>query len=900
VTDARLAGEIVEVATYGATSDARLAGEIVEVAIYGAASDARLAGEIVELAQRNVYAYPYMNTVLADGPEVYWRIQETSNLSTLNDSSGNSRSATRQGSSGGTTGVATSLVLGSPYTWQMSSGDHYWASNANATDTGLDVGTGDYAYEMWLKLSNSTSNYVELASRDSGATGNGQIVVTNITTGVVRAWCGGTSLNGTVNILDNAIHHVVVTRESGTLKIYVDGVLDTSVAATGDTNGVTRPLRLGVVDGTYARPTGYFSHFAYYTNALNSTQVADHYAAGQAPTDISRALSLATVTVTPEALTTSAAAGRTLAPAIVTTTGATLGVKFPQSVTATPVTVTVTPSALGVTESSPLSVAATPTTVTVTASTLAPSLPSPPANDDFADAILLTGTSGTQGPVDNTYATAESGEPAHDENAASNSIWYKYVPASDGYLIVDTFAGAMDTVLAAYTGSAVNALTLVGWNDEAGSDLNTNNQSRMTLPVTSGTTYYIAVDGYFGAVGDIYIAWEFATATAPANDLFSNATVISTATGSNMVNTLAATMEVGEPYSSDIYRRASVWYKFVPPSTGHYTFNVVAEAEAGYVNALFYTGTTLPSLRFQYRSSGSSANTTTETIFAIRGTPVYIYLAPYAGDEGEITLSWSSVPVPWATLANDYLGANTFWAALNETSGPAYDQSYSVALTSANISGSDPVATSDAVFGSVFSFSGANYLIQQPPINGAGNILGSGSSNVASGSGKSWSAWVKMAPNVNGVEKTIVRLGWYGFYIKMHASLAGRIQAGFYDSLAAAHELSSDTRLDDGDWHLITMTLNRPNLRQTLYVDGVAVDSATAPDDIYLTATGSDALTIGRDGPFNQKYFTGQVADVLISYKEWTPLEVAAIYNSRFAFGASSIVMNAGFAPIAA
>ena len=71
-----------------------------------------------------------------------------------------------------------------------------------------------------------------------------------------------------------------------------------------------------------------------------------------------------------------------------------------------------------------------------------------------------------------------------------------------------------DTVLGVYTGSAVNALTLVKSNDDE------NNPggiytSKVVTHVTGGTTYRIAADGYDGDSGTVKLAWSLVPDVTP-------------------------------------------------------------------------------------------------------------------------------------------------------------------------------------------------------------------------------------------------------------------------------------------------------------------------------------------------------------------------------------------------
>ena len=120
-----------------------------------------------------------------------------------------------------------------------------------------------------------------------------------------------------------------------------------------------------------------------------------------------------------------------------------------------------------------------------------------PANNDFANAtpislssssIQLTGT--------NIAATRQSGEPNHAGANATNghSVWWRWTAPGSGSTTITTLGSNFDTVLAVYTGSAVNALTTVASNDDVtGGVVRT---STVTFSAVGGTTYSIAVDGW--------------------------------------------------------------------------------------------------------------------------------------------------------------------------------------------------------------------------------------------------------------------------------------------------------------------------------------------------------------------------------------------------------------------
>ncbi len=135
------------------------------------------------------------------------------------------------------------------------------------------------------------------------------------------------------------------------------------------------------------------------------------------------------------------------------------------------------------------------------------------ANDNFASATAITGTSGTVS-GNNSTATGETGEPVHFNSTfnAASSLWYAYRPIASGVVTFDTIGSSFDTVLAAYTGSAVNNLTfLVQNNDVVGSTA-----SQVTFPVTAGTTYYIVVASNTNARGAFVLNHSLSVTPQPS------------------------------------------------------------------------------------------------------------------------------------------------------------------------------------------------------------------------------------------------------------------------------------------------------------------------------------------------------------------------------------------------
>lgn len=119
-----------------------------------------------------------------------------------------------------------------------------------------------------------------------------------------------------------------------------------------------------------------------------------------------------------------------------------------------------------------------------------------PANDDFADAEVLTGemlgTVYVAGSAGFTWnATKEPGEPAHVGNPGGASVWYSWTAPTSAPYSLQACGNFVQTLLAVYTGSSVGSLTPVAADDQS--------CSRLGFTATAGTTYRIAVDGKLDA-----------------------------------------------------------------------------------------------------------------------------------------------------------------------------------------------------------------------------------------------------------------------------------------------------------------------------------------------------------------------------------------------------------------
>ncbi|QQE66990.1 hypothetical protein GFS31_36950 [Leptolyngbya sp. BL0902] len=290
-------------------------------------------------------------------------------------------------------------------------------------------------------------------------------------------------------------------------------------------------------------------------------------------------------------------------------------------------------------------------------------------SDNFGMTAPLL-TAGVTSVGSNVGATHQAGEPIHDPNVAilpqvtqeslNNSIWWQWTATTTGLITVDTLGSSIDTVLAVYTGGAVNSLNQIAFNDNiSGSNL----QSRTTFTAVMGTTYYFAVDGVGSATGDVRITLNTAPQIAP-NQIFS---IAENSANGTTVGTVAVNEPVtwsivsGNPDNDNDGNRAFL----INPVTGIITVNDSGDLD-------FESFATAYNLLVRATDGGGlfDEKFVTINLLDVNEAPVILSLAPTQSsinEGGQITLVGSfrdldandlhTVTINWGDGTSDVIGS---------------------------------------------------------------------------------------------------------------------------------------------------------------------------------------------------------------------------------------------------
>ena len=125
---------------------------------------------------------------------------------------------------------------------------------------------------------------------------------------------------------------------------------------------------------------------------------------------------------------------------------------------------------------------------------------------EFATPLALPSANEGSLNGDNQFATKEPSEPNHAGNTGGSSVWMEWQAPEDGTYTFDTYGSDFDTLLAIYSGTDISSLIEIASCDDAEAP-ETNCQ--ISIQVTAGQTFMIAIDGKDGATGNFAVNWDY-------------------------------------------------------------------------------------------------------------------------------------------------------------------------------------------------------------------------------------------------------------------------------------------------------------------------------------------------------------------------------------------------------
>ena len=229
---------------------------------------------------------PYATAVLADHPVSYWR---------LNDAPGSSVAADQESLNPGAIGGSPTFQQPGPS--GITDGAAIEFTGGQWIDVGSNLMTANlWSVEVWFKLSSSQVAPCATGPQgpdtcsiwiDGGGFGDGiEVRKSGQLAGIVWAdgCCTRYEITSPQSYADGAWHYAVLTRNSSSFTLYIDGVaVESTPTGASTTYYGSNPPAGATIDNDppHAEPgfEGDLSEVAYYNYALSATQVAAHYAA---------------------------------------------------------------------------------------------------------------------------------------------------------------------------------------------------------------------------------------------------------------------------------------------------------------------------------------------------------------------------------------------------------------------------------------------------------------------------------------------------------------------------------------------------------------------------------------------------------------------------------------------
>ncbi len=200
----------------------------------------------------------YASEVMADGPEAYYRFEESAGATSVADHSGNGHGST----------AVSDVIFGET----GAVGKAGTCSNGYVRlDLQLSPAADDFSIEAIARfdVSDIARTFV---SQDDGA-GDGRILLSRNPEGKVFTRLGGEFNSSSSAISQGTWHHIVMTVEDGgttdTIRFYIDGQPDGSDTTTAEFANGNWKLGSGMI--------GALDEVAIYTKTLSAEKVLDHY-----------------------------------------------------------------------------------------------------------------------------------------------------------------------------------------------------------------------------------------------------------------------------------------------------------------------------------------------------------------------------------------------------------------------------------------------------------------------------------------------------------------------------------------------------------------------------------------------------------------------------------------------
>lgn len=304
-----------------------------------------------------------------------------------------------------------------------------------------------------------------------------------------------------------------------------------------------------------------------------------------------------------------------------------------------------------------------------------------PANDNFASASALSGSSGFPAAETIDLATTEASEP--DLADIHQTIWYVWTAPSSGkcrLLATPAINSSRLATLNIYTGASLGTLVDLEGGAAAFLTGGAGEQVGWLFDAVSGTTYHFRLGIWDVPTVTGTLRLRFEMPSPPANDDFANAHHFSgTSDSVGLIDTAAATTETGEPVPSVMSGgpiEQTSWYDWTAPADLEVTLDLTGSIGASGAHGLptfdewilaVWEGVSLPTL-VEVGSADLSGGARTLLFSAIAGHTYRIQVGTWGGSNtASVRLALASAPSGGSievAFSSDTLEPSPSWVEL--------------------------------------------------------------------------------------------------------------------------------------------------------------------------------------------------------------------------------------------
>jgi hypothetical protein len=141
----------------------------------------------------------------------------------------------------------------------------------------LNVGTSDFALEMWYYKETQTNSFAKIVSKGAFQAGGWRILSDNTTTLVFQYGNPQSEIVSATTAINNSWNHGLVTRLNGNITIYVNGIAGTSTSVSTDLTTNSYNYQIATSPNSSENWKGRLAVYKHYSKGLSNQEALQNF-----------------------------------------------------------------------------------------------------------------------------------------------------------------------------------------------------------------------------------------------------------------------------------------------------------------------------------------------------------------------------------------------------------------------------------------------------------------------------------------------------------------------------------------------------------------------------------------------------------------------------------------------